>query len=232
MTWEPSWIESSATDRSALAWRGVEAQHVVSTMRLVDSPEEQDLLEQLLETSKPAIPETDRPKHYLLATPFRYSPAHESRFRKANAKGQWYGAMDLYAACAEVAYWRYRFVLDSAGLVGEVLLTEHTFFQGQLSGRSIDLTSPPWNACRALWTDGLSYRYTHELADAAQAHKLQWLTYESVRAPEHRCVVAFDLGALSEPPGGLDGTMQTWRCKAAAQRVWMTRGRDRHVWDF
>jgi hypothetical protein len=37
--------------KGSLAWRGVEAQHVVSTMRLVDSLAEQAILEQLLEAS-------------------------------------------------------------------------------------------------------------------------------------------------------------------------------------
>ena len=49
--WERFWLEPGIGAQSMLAWRGVEAQHVVSTMRLVDSAAEQDLLEQLLEAS-------------------------------------------------------------------------------------------------------------------------------------------------------------------------------------
>ena len=54
--WQRFWDEPGIADRAMLAWRGVEAQHVVSTMRLVDTAVEQDLLEQLLEGSKPALP--------------------------------------------------------------------------------------------------------------------------------------------------------------------------------
>ncbi|MBP8780706.1 MAG: RES domain-containing protein, partial [Alicycliphilus sp.] len=90
--WERFWLEPGIGAQSMLAWRGVEAQHVVSTMRLVDSAAEQDLLEQLLEASKPALPATRQPRHYLLLTPFRYRPHHPSRFRPAHARGQWYGA--------------------------------------------------------------------------------------------------------------------------------------------
>jgi hypothetical protein len=61
------WFDGCVRVRTALAWRGVEAQHVVATMRLVDSSEEQALLEELLETSKPALPATQRPMHYLLS---------------------------------------------------------------------------------------------------------------------------------------------------------------------
>jgi len=109
MVWDPAWFDDAITWRTMQAWRGVEAQHVVSTMRLVDTPQEQSLLESLLETSKPTLPPTASHKHYLLTTPFRYSPAHASRFRPAGSKGQWYGAESLYGACAELAYWRHRF---------------------------------------------------------------------------------------------------------------------------
>ena len=42
-------------------------------------------------------------QHYLLTTPFRYRPAHASRFRPPGARGQWYGAQTLLAACADAA---------------------------------------------------------------------------------------------------------------------------------
>ncbi len=58
------------------AWRGVEAQHIVSTMRLVDTLDEQSVLECILESSKPPLPAGGAAKHYLLATPFRYRPRH------------------------------------------------------------------------------------------------------------------------------------------------------------
>ena len=158
--WERFWLEPGIGAQSMLAWRGVEAQHVVSTMRLVDSAAEQDLLEQLLEASKPALPATRQPRHYLLLTPFRYRPHHPSRFRPAHGRGQWYGAEALYAACAEVAYWRRRFILDSTGLQDQTLLTEHSFFQAAIDGQAMDLMAPPWNQARALWTQGDDYDAT------------------------------------------------------------------------
>ena len=39
-------------------WRAVEAQHHVSTLRLVDhDPADQEILERILEESKPALPD-------------------------------------------------------------------------------------------------------------------------------------------------------------------------------
>ena len=232
MSFDPDWFEGAMAPRRMLAWRGVEAQHVVSTMRLVDTPAEQDLLEQLLEGSKPPMPTTARPRHYLLTTPFRYSPAHASRFRKPHAKGQWYGAEVLFAACAEVAYWRHRFILDSTGLLDQMLLTEHTFFQAEVNGTAIDLTTEPWRCSRVVWAHGSADRRTRPLAAAAQEQGVQWLCYESVRAPGHRCAAVFDPDSLSEPTPSLEQTMQTWRCKATRASVMFSSGRESYVWDF
>ena len=227
---DAAWFDGGVVSRAMLAWRGVEAQHVISTMRLVDSVQEQEVLEQLLEHSKPALPAMRAPKHYLLSTPFRYRPQHPSRFRPAGTLGLWYGAEQLYAACAEVAYWRYRFILDSAGLLDSELLTEHTFFQAQVTGAVVDLMHPPWVAARAAWTHGSDYRSTQALADAARDKRVQWICYESVRAPGHRCAAVLDVEALEMVAQGT--TQQTWHCKATRNSVMMVHGSDRHAWTF
>lgn len=234
MAWDPHWFEVSGAiaNRTMTAWRGVEAQHVVSTMRLVDTPAEQDLLEALLEGSKPRMPPSAQPKHYLLATPFRYSPAHPSRFRPKHSRGQWYGAQNVYAACAEVAYWRHRFILDSAGMLDQVLLTEHSFFEAVLEGAAVDLMEPPWVQARGEWIHGSDYTANHAVAAEALRREVQWLSYESVRAPGERCAVALDLDCLYEPEQGLDRTIQRWVCKATRHSVMLTREKETYVWQF
>ena len=227
--WDPQWFEQTIAQREVRVWRGVESQYAVATMRLVDSLEEQELLEQLLEESKPAIV-TDR--HYLLFTPFRYTPPHPHRFRPAHERGQWYGAVNQYAVCAEIAYWRHRFILDSASLLEEDLLTEHTLFQADVRGLSIDLMVAPWNQRRDLWTHGSDYKATQSLAAQAQEREVQWLLYESVRAPGEPCAVAFEADALFEPPQGIDATRQSWHCKATRKKVMLTGGAGRFEWDF
>ena len=228
--WEEAWFERGMTHQSMLAWRGVEAQHVASTMRLVDSGEEQDVLEGLLERSKPARPPMKATKNYLLFTPFRYRPQHPSRFRRAGSLGLWYGAEDLFAACAEVAYWRHRFILDSAALLNAELLTEHTFFQAKVDGLAINLMAPPWVSARAAWTHGSDYSATQAVADAARDRGVQWICYESVRAPGCRCAAVLDVEALERVSQG--APQQTWHCKASRKSVMMVRGSDCHVWSF
>jgi hypothetical protein len=228
--WSETWFETGVAGLAMQVWRGVEAQHVVSTMRLVDSGEEQEMLESLLEGSKPPPPPMKAPMSYLLFTPFRYRPQHPRRFRRAGTLGVWYGAEVLFAACAEVAYWRHRFILDSAAFLNTELLTEHTFFQAQVDGSAIDLINPPWDAAHAAWTHGSDYSATQELADAARDKGVQWICYESVRAPGHRCAVVLDVEALALVAQGI--TQQTWHCKATRESVMMVHGTQRYVWTF
>ena len=133
----------------------------------------------------------------------------------------------LEAACAEVAYWRMRFILDSTGLVNEKIVTRHTFFAATVNGRGIDLMAPPWVSLRDAWTSGADYSQTHRLSAAAEASGLEVIRYESVRAPGCACLAVLTPDALFEPPGGLDATRQAWTCAATRAHVMMTADLDR-----
>jgi hypothetical protein len=143
-SWNPDWVHEFTADLRMPAFRMVETQYVAATMRLVDSADEQQMLEDMLETSKPPLPPQASGLHYLLAAPFRYVPQTGSRFRAVNSPGIWYGADDAYCACAEIAYWRQRFLLDSAGLMKQTLSTEHSMVEASVQGRALDLLSHPW----------------------------------------------------------------------------------------
>ncbi len=226
--WSEAWFDTAA-ERAALAWRGVEAQHIVATMRLVDTLDEQAVLERLLEASKPALQAADKPRHYLLSTPFRYRSPSASRFRRAGAAGVWYGAETLQAAAAEVAHWRWRFLAASDGLQDQALVTEHTFFQARVRGTAIDLTAPPWLKHRARWAHDTDYGATQGLAQAARECGVQWIRYESARHPEGRCAAVFDVEALQLP---VPPVQQTWHCKATRSSVLMLHGEDRLAWAY
>lgn len=227
-TWQPDWLESTRQRVvQPQVWRGVESQYASATTLLVDGLAEHDVLERLLEDSKPAPPATRAPaKHYLLTTPFRYMPAHHSRFRQAARHGIWYGAVALPVACAEVAHWRMRFIADSAGLADRRIITHHTFFVAAVSGQGIALTQPPWVGARATWI-GDDYAPTHHLAQAAEASGVEVIQYESARAPGGVCLAVFTPDALAEPAGGLDATRQQWVCTATRARVMMRSLADR-----
>lgn len=165
-------------------WRAVEAQHVISTMVLVDTQAEQELLESLLEQAKPPIPAPAGRLHYLLFTPFRYPPTgYGSRFRRPGDAGVFYGADEVRTACAEVGYWRWRFLLD-AGLE-RIDPRPQTVFQVAIRGPAIDLRQAPWVARRKRWTDPVNYDACQTLAAEARSRGVAVIRYESVRDPAH-----------------------------------------------
>src|ERR1700751_4596827 len=71
--WTQGALRSSLTKLTGKCWRVVEAQHRVSTTKITDPLAEQEILENLLEETKPPVPEDCAHLHFLLLTPFRYS---------------------------------------------------------------------------------------------------------------------------------------------------------------
>ena len=225
--WDPTWVHEHTGQRSMTAWRMVETQHVAATMGLVDSAQEQWLLEEMLEQSKPALPPKAQSHHYLLAAPFRYWPTTASRVRPAHTLGLWYGADDAFCACAEIAYWRQRFLVDSAGLVRQSITTDHSLYAARISGLSIDLTAPPWSQAQAKWQHPRDYTPTHQLGQLirSQAPQVQWVHYASVRAPGHHCAAVFDVQSLSMVSA--EGQYERWHCHTTKDRVTLSNGRER-----
>ena len=218
--WKKAWFATGIRSKTAELWRGVEAQHVVSTMRLVDSVGEQRVLEELLEKSKPALPPEAAGRHYLLFTPFRYRSPFPSRFRRPADPGVWYGAEELATACAEVAYWKWRFLMDSDALREAAVHSEHTFFRARVRGRCADLTAGPWKAAARNWTDERDFSECQAFADAARERDVAWIRYAAVRATNGVCGAVLKAQALSvsEP-----FEQQTWACKTTSAGAWMQR---------
>lgn len=218
--WRPAWLKQVAR-RARPLWRGVEAQHRVATMRLVDDLQEQELLEALLEESKPPLPADAGRAHWLLFTPFRYAPPWPSRFRRPHEAGAWYGADEPATVAAELAYWRWRFFMDSDGLRDGRVITELSFFRSRFDGAELDITQPPWSICRDTWR-GDDYAACQALAAHLRGLEppVQAIRYESARREGAACQVVFDVHALTLPNPVVQ---QTWTCKVTSERVLMSR---------
>ena len=198
-------------------WRVVEAQHLVSTRKLVDSNEEQVLLESLIDRVKP--PEkTGSRLHYLLFTPFRYPPLrHGSRFGTRRDRGIWYGSMDRRTAFAEVAYYRMVFLEGSAASLGTVE-TAVTAFSANVRGkRGIDLTTAPFDEYRRAISSPTSYTSSQALGSAMRSARVEAFRYFSARDSEN----GINVGVLesnafgnAKPKG-----FETWHCAASRERV-------------
>lgn len=220
-TWTRRAVATEARKLRLRLWRAVEAQHVIATMALVDSAEEQAVLEDLLDASKPPLPPACAGLHYLLYTPFRYPSPMPSRFRRGHGSGVWYGAERQDTSLAELGYWRWRFVADSEGLE-RLPPVAHTVFRAQARGSGIDLQAPPWNQAQALWAAPSDYAPCHALADLVRESGLGIIRYASVRDPRHGPCAAVLSCACFVHGGGILA-QQNWYLTVSASGVTWTR---------
>ena len=155
-------------------------------MTLVDTLDEQALLEQVLDDSKPSVPPDCRHLHYLLFTPFRYGALDPSgsRFRRPGfTAGVFYASQQPDTAVAELAFRRLLFFAESPATPWPVNAAEYTVFAAAYAARKgLDLTRPPLNADEDKWTDPIDYSHCQELADQARDAGIQVLRYQSARA--------------------------------------------------
>ena len=214
-TWTPAALAYESEPYEGRGWRLVEAQHQVSTLKLVDTLEEQRIIEGLIERTKPVIPEDCRHLDYLLATPFRYdvTPRTGSRFRRPHhAGGVFYASEESETAVAEIVFYRLLFFAESPGTPWPKEAVEYTGFSVALAvDRAVNLMVPPFAEYRAIWIHPTAYRPCQELANAARSARVALIRYESVRDPHQRANLAvLACRAFSEPhPIG----RHTWRIR-------------------
>ncbi len=200
--------------------RMVESQEQVATRELVDDLAEQALLEQLLEGSKPPLPAEAARLDYLLASPFRYPPLnYGSRFGTRFEPSLFYGALDLAAVLAEMAY--YRLVFWS-GMIepppAGCLSTEHTLFAARyVSDRGMSLHLAPCDEHRERLTNPKSYRETQQLGSEMRAAGVELFIYRSARDPEG----GLNIGLFNADPFTLPGPLwkQAWLCDTREETV-------------
>jgi RES domain len=119
--------------------------------------------------------------------------------------------------------------MDSEGLLGAELLTEHTVFPAEIHGTTINLQDEPWSQSAQRWVAPDDYSATQALSDEARQRSVQWIAYASVRAPGGICAVVFDPAALV----GLDLTsQQTWHCRTTRDGSRMVHESDRFEWHY
>jgi hypothetical protein len=218
--WTRDALSSDATGLARKCWRLVEAQHVVSTLKLVDTLDEQALLENLIEATKPQIPMECRHLHYLLATPFRYGSVypHGSRFRRAGrTPGVYYAAETVATAVAEMAFYRLLFFAESPDTTWPDNAAEYTAFAAAVAtARAIDLTLPPLDRDEARWTHPTDYEACQALAETAREAELEAIRYRSARDPKGINVALLTCRAFGKPR---PVDWQSWRIRLAASGI-------------
>lgn len=223
-TWTPAALSRERRPFEGACWRVVESQHRVSTLKLVDTLDEQRVLEEVLEPSKPPVPPECQHLDYLLYTPFRYgSPyPHGSRFRRPGiTPGVFYGSESAETAMAEIVFHRLLFFADAPGVPWPTNAGEYTVFSVTVrSDASLDLTAPPLVRDRAVWTARVDYDACQTLAERAREAEVDVLRYTSVRAEDAgasgKNLALLTCRAFS---GRRPGARQTWRVLFGPQGV-------------
>lgn len=205
-------------------WRVVEAQHQVSTRKLVSNRAEQELLEQLIDSVKPPPPSPTPGapnQHYLLRTPFRYPPLrHGSRFGTRYDRGIWYGSETLATAFAEVAYYRMVFLEGTRADLGTVTTELSAFRATATSTRGVDLVVRPFSRYRDRIASPVSYGDTQALGAAMRSSGVELIRYPSARDTTGVNVAAFTPAVFGK---GQPKSFETWHCTASARTVELVR---------
>ncbi len=202
--------------------RMVESQEVVATRSLVGSMAEQQILEDLLERSKPPVPPDARNLHYLLAAPFRYPPLpHGSRFGPRYAPGIFYGARKLSTLLHEAAYYRFVFREGMSMPPDRPIITQHVVFSVNSRGQGHPLQDHPFDQYRDHIRSPDDYRATQRLGEAMRRRGIERFEYPSAREPQGGLNVGlFTPRALASRKPRIQGT---WLCEVDAESVVMSQ---------
>lgn len=203
------------------AFRVVESQTMNATRKLVDSNDEQELLEELIDRVKPPMPIGPEWKglHYLLFTPFRHPPLRwGSRFGTVAERGIWYGAKELETSFAEVAFYRLLFLSASKAALAPVTVELTSFSAAIRTARGIDLTRRPFSEHREL-VSKTSYAATHALGAEMRADGVEAFLYRSARAEKGTCIGLFVPCFARKTPRRLEA----WSCTVDPDKVEIVR---------
>lgn len=166
--------------------RVVESQQQVATRGLVDDDlERQQVLERLLESSKPSRPPGTERLDYLLATPWRYPPLrHGSRFGAVHEPSLFYGGLGIGAVLAETAYYRLVFREDTES-PPPVVRSRHTMFEAKYRAeRGLRLHRSPFDAFSNALTHRTDYTETQALGSALRDEDIEAIEFASARDPD------------------------------------------------
>jgi hypothetical protein len=204
--WTQDALRSETTSYSSDCWRLVEAQHINSTRKLVDSDDEQTRLEDLIENTKQSVPDECRELDYLLFTPFRYDSAYPagSRFRRSGqSPGVFYASEWVETAVSEIAFYRLLFFAESPDTeIPTVPFNFTAFSVGVADTNMIDLTSGLLVSDQADWFHLTDYSACQKLADNVRAIGSKIIRYQSVRDPKrghNLAVLRCSAFTVSEP---------------------------------
>jgi hypothetical protein len=224
--WSAVGAQAQARPLTGEILRLVESQEQVATNRLVATLAEQDLLESMLEASKPPRPKGTARLDYLLATPFRYPPLrYGSRFGSRHEPSLFYGSRTADTVLAESAYYRFVFWQGMRRPPPAPLRTQHTLFGARLrSRRGYALHLPPFDRYRGALASREDYTATQTLGRHLRDAGADAIEYVSARDADGGLNVAlYTPAAFGQPRPTFK---EEWLCETRAEEVSFYARRD------
>ncbi len=177
--------------------RLVENQEQKVTLRLTDNLAEHDVLESLLEESKPdGIQHTGLGRFdYLLRTPWRYPPLKwGSRFGRRFEPSLFYGALDRHALFAEAAYYRLVFLEGMKKPFSDRVISQFTVFEAVYrTQQGLDLSQRPFRKYEKVLRHRSDYGPCQALGSVLRERDIEAVVYLSARTADDR----FNVGLFS-----------------------------------
>ncbi len=208
---------SNASELECEPWRVTESQRIAATRPLVDSDEEQAVLEQLIDGAKPALPPGVDSKrlHYLLYSPFRYPPLrHGSRFGRRHEPSLWYGAEELRTSLAEAAYYRILFFEGTAARLAPHSTAMSAFKVRVRTKAAIDLSTRAFEPYVKRISSPTDYTTSQRLGSEMRSDGIEVVRFPSARDPLGGMNVGLFTPAAFASRQPL--RMETWLCTITA----------------
>lgn len=170
-------------------YRLVESQEQIATRQLVDTLEEQALLEEMLDAVIPPYPENMEHLHYLLKSPFRYPPLKwGSRFGRTFEPSIFYGGCSVDVTLVESAYYRFIFWHSmQAPPPKPIMRSVHTLFSVDYqTQKGAQLQSAPFDQYHDILRHPSNYSVAQSLGTMMRSQHVDVFEYCSARTIQNQ----------------------------------------------
>jgi hypothetical protein len=199
--------------------RIVESQEKVATMQLVDSLEEQTLLEELIEQTKPGL--INGKRHYLIETPFRYPPLnHGSRFGSRFEPSIFYGSHSIDTMLYETAYYSFYFMSAMTAPYENPIMNHKTAFEVNVKSHAyIDLSEIDESDWKEKLSSQNDYQFSQQVGAVLRDMDVKAFSYTSARdfqgKGKGKNMGVFGIDSLVGKPKGLTN----WEIKQSQDNI-------------
>ena len=222
--WRDIDLTEYARPKDLVGFRVVENQEYNSTYALVDNDAEHNVLEQMIEDSKPPKPDDCPIDDFLLFTPFRYPPLEDAtRFGKVTERSPFYGSEKLEAAFAEKAHRIEKFDKDTEATFPNRNLSFTSFKFSAKASSFLNLLETPFEQYRGEIHNPKSFDDSQELGTEMRDCDIQACTFDSVRCSGAKNIAIFDPSIFTKK----SHENKQWSCLIGQEEITFVAGREK-----